>query len=133
MKKLCLGLLLVATLTACAPQMVWNKPGATQQDFARDSYQCEKDMRQSNYFGGGIAGAINAQEFQKRCMVAAGWTLQRDQPSLTYRDDNPAALAARPAVPTVHYDVRCRLPSQPQPGFFKSIDACTAAGGTVLN
>jgi hypothetical protein len=44
---LCLG------VSACA-QRVWNKPGATQQDFATDSYACERDARQSGYFGGGL-------------------------------------------------------------------------------
>ena len=48
---------ILLTLAGCAPQVVWTKPnGFTQQDFAQDSYACEKDMRQSAYFGGGIAG-----------------------------------------------------------------------------
>lgn len=68
----------LVTLTGCA-QIVWNKPGATQQDFQRDSYQCERDARQSGYFGGGLAGAINFREFQQRCMMAAGWTPTRQQ------------------------------------------------------
>ena len=60
-------------LSGCAPT-IWDKPGATQADFARDSYDCEKDMRQSGYYGGGLVGALNAEEFSDRCMVAHGYT-----------------------------------------------------------
>lgn len=60
-------------LAACA-QTVWDKPGATQADFQRDAYQCEKDARQSGYFGGGFIGQANFQGFQERCMMAAGYT-----------------------------------------------------------
>jgi hypothetical protein len=62
-----------AILSGCASP-TWDKPGATQQDFAQDSYACEKDMRQSGYYGGGIIGVINANGFEDRCMVAHGWT-----------------------------------------------------------
>ena len=77
----CLRLILLTTILAlcgCA-KTFWVKPGATQQDFARDSYECERDARQSGYFGTGIAGAINMQAFQERCMVARGWSKQTEQ------------------------------------------------------
>jgi hypothetical protein len=73
-KMLILGLV-VALLTGCA-SYAWYKPGITQQDFARDTYLCERDMRQSGYFGTGIAGAINQQNFFDRCMNANGYTKQ---------------------------------------------------------
>ena len=69
-------LLLVAGNAGCA-RFVWVKPGASQQDFQRDAYECERDMRQSGYFGTGFAAAINAQDFQERCMMARGWFKQR--------------------------------------------------------
>jgi hypothetical protein len=59
-------------LASCA-RPTWVKPGATQQDYATDSYQCEKDARQSGYFGGGLVGAANMADFASRCMVAHGW------------------------------------------------------------
>jgi hypothetical protein len=62
-------------LSACGAPKVWNKAGATQQDFATDSYACEKDSRQSGYYGGGLVGAINMQEFNNRSMIAHGWYL----------------------------------------------------------
>ncbi len=39
------------------------KSGADSQDFARDSYQCERDMRQSGYYRTGLAGQIYAMDF----------------------------------------------------------------------
>jgi hypothetical protein len=61
---------------ACAP-MIWDKVGATQDDYNKDSYECEKDARQSGYFGGGITGEINMRDFFKKCMVAHGYTLRQ--------------------------------------------------------
>ena len=61
--------------TGCAP-MVWDRPGATQADFNRDSYACERDARQSGYYGAGLTGAINMQGFFGRCMSAQGYTLR---------------------------------------------------------
>lgn len=77
MQRVIVVALITLGLTGCAKPMIWNKPGGTQQDFATDQYGCEKDARQSGYFGGGIAGTINMQEFFKRCMVAHGYTLSQ--------------------------------------------------------
>lgn len=56
----------------CSSSSVWEKPGVSQQDFATDSYACEKDGAQNDYYGHG--GLFNAKEFEKRCMIAHGWT-----------------------------------------------------------
>ena len=63
-------------LAGCAPT-VWDKPGATQSDFNMDSYQCEKDARQSGYYGNGLAGALEMKGFYDRCMVAHGYTARQ--------------------------------------------------------
>jgi hypothetical protein len=42
----CLG------LVGCAA--TWVKPGASTADYNRDSYECEKDMRQSAYLAAGF-------------------------------------------------------------------------------
>jgi len=60
-------------LAACAAR-AWNKEVATQGDYNQDSYGCEKDVRQSSYFGGGIGGALNMRDMYARCMQARGWT-----------------------------------------------------------
>ncbi len=67
----------VFSLTACANQQrIWTKDGATEQDFRTDKYECEKDARQSGYFGGGLVGAANMSGFASRCMEARGWSLE---------------------------------------------------------
>lgn len=73
------GIVSSLTISGCAP-MMWDKPGASQQDFAADQYSCEKDARQSAYFGGGIIGAINMRNFYKECMVAHGYTEHGNTP-----------------------------------------------------
>jgi hypothetical protein len=87
-------------LAGCA-QTVWVKDGAGQQDFAKDSYGCERDMRQSGYYGTGLAGVANAQGFQDRRMVANGWhkEIQEAAPSAPTQskddyDRRSAAFAA---------------------------------------
>ena len=67
---------LIIGLGGCAQQRAWVKDGATQQDFARDRYDCERDMRQSGYYGDGLIGAGNMQGFFNRCMEAQGYSLQ---------------------------------------------------------
>lgn len=59
-------------LAGCAPR-AWTRTGATQADYNKESYSCEKDVRQSQHAGGLIAGAIDMREFYARCMQAAGW------------------------------------------------------------
>lgn len=67
-------LIAACILAGCGPRLVWYKPGgATQADFNRDTYECERDVRQGGYYGTGIAGALNAQGFGERCMFAKGW------------------------------------------------------------
>jgi hypothetical protein len=68
---------LVVLLAGCAP-MIWDKSGATQNDYNKDSYDCEKDARQSGYYGGGIAGGLEMKEFFKRCMVSKGYSLRNN-------------------------------------------------------
>lgn len=76
--RLSVAFVLVTLTLGCAKDMVWNKPGSTQQDFNVDNYSCERDTRQSGYFGGGIMGEMNMRAFYRRCMVAKGWTLRED-------------------------------------------------------
>jgi len=73
MRNLPIAVIALIALSGCV-RTVWVKEGATPQDYNRESYECEKDARQSQYFGGGIVGAINFNEFENKCMVAHGWT-----------------------------------------------------------
>jgi hypothetical protein len=64
---LCAGL-----LTACAK--TWDKPGATEAEFNRDSYECQRDARMAHgSFGGGLAGQFYMMGFAEQCMGARGW------------------------------------------------------------
>ena len=76
MRKILFLSLVGLALAGCAPT-VWVKPGASQQDYNVDSYGCEKDARQSGYFGTGLVGALNMRKFYNECMVAHGWAAQK--------------------------------------------------------
>jgi hypothetical protein len=71
----------VVVLAGCteSSSMVWDKPGATQADYNKDRYECEKDTRQSGYFGHGFIGAANMVDFFKQCMAARGYELVNEQ------------------------------------------------------
>jgi hypothetical protein len=66
--------IIACAASGCAGPTLWDKPGATQQDYSADSYECEKVVRLSGYYGGGLIGAANAKGFFDRCMYAHGWT-----------------------------------------------------------
>jgi hypothetical protein len=72
----CIAATACLTLASCAQPTLWVKPGASQADYNTDSYSCEKDARQSGYFGNGIPGAVNFRDFMNRCMFAHGWSIQ---------------------------------------------------------
>ena len=65
----------LALASSCGPRMAWMKAGATEADFRRDSYECERDARQSGYFGSGFVGQMNMESFAGRCMRARGYEL----------------------------------------------------------
>ena len=89
MKKL--SLILLVALSGCSTT-VWFKEGATRQDLITATYECERDVRQSGYFGGGIVRAFNMRDFQKRCMNARGWYEAADS-----RAPVPSVSPAAPA------------------------------------
>lgn len=92
----------------CAP-MVWDRPGSTQADFNRDSYTCERDARQSGYYGGGLTGAVNMQGFFQRCMVAQGYTLRTSAsgPSTSAASPSEGSLPQSEAECLARYGAVC--------------------------
>lgn len=67
---------IVVAVSGCAAPLTWDKYGATEADFNKDRYECEKDARQSGYFSSGR----EQLEFGKRCMVARGWrSVEKDK------------------------------------------------------
>jgi len=67
------GMLVVGT--GCAERTLWDRPGATEADYRRDVYECERDARMATAsFGSGLFAMIEAQNFMRRCMTdAKGW------------------------------------------------------------
>ena len=115
-------------LAGCAPTRVWVKPGATQADFNTDEYSCEKDARQSGYFGTGFVGVANMQGFYSRCMVAHGWHFQ--QTSATTTMPPAATISSQTRAGEEDRLIQCKLPN----GNFTYVllSKCQAAGGSHL-
>jgi hypothetical protein len=90
-----IAVLAAVLLSGCA-QKVWVKPGATQEEFRMDRYQCEKDVRQSGHFDSGFLGTMEMQQFFNECMNAKGYFLQTQQTSRTYSEGSPTS-----SVPTM--------------------------------
>jgi hypothetical protein len=85
MKKI-IAIATIATLAGCA-QMAWYKPGATQQSFSQDKYDCLQQSQQrvatynpnnANWGGNTYTNSqqTNNTLFQS-CMNARGYSLQR--------------------------------------------------------
>jgi hypothetical protein len=73
-KLLLIGLMLVG-LSGCATgRYGWTHPAFVEQTYRVDSYECERDMRQSGYFGRGLVGEMNGYAFNARCMQARGYS-----------------------------------------------------------
>ncbi|BAE50532.1 hypothetical protein amb1728 [Paramagnetospirillum magneticum AMB-1] len=74
MKRSAIIFVAVAALVAsCATQITWYKEGATIEDYNLQAYNCEKDMRQSGYFGDAFAAPGNMRSFYSKCMIVHGW------------------------------------------------------------
>ena len=80
--------LLALSLAACAPMMVWNKPGASRNDFSRDKYTCEQQAQQRaayaavNAQGGASQNTmVTNQNLFHSCMNANGWYLGTQEAS----------------------------------------------------
>lgn len=85
MKRLIATAVIGLALAGCAPTM-WHRPGATQQDYYRDAYECERESMglKGGYVAVGpnaagqiatahLLDAIAMSGMQYRCMQAKGW------------------------------------------------------------
>ena len=75
MKRLKLLSAFALAVGACqAEPGVWYKGGASESDYQRDTYECERDRQMAAAsFGTGPVGAANAEAFAARCMNARGY------------------------------------------------------------
>lgn len=69
---------IILSLLGCA-RVVYRHCNYTPALWAKDSYECERDARQSGYFGTGIIGAIDFQQFYDRCLYSKGWIKTREK------------------------------------------------------
>lgn len=111
---MCIAVMAAVALSGCA-EMGWYKQGATTTDLHRDTYTCEKDVRQSGYYGGGGGADRNMRDFYTRCMRAAGWTrMSREDYEATKQRSlpGPSANVQRPVSyhPTPYSDRSSVLP-----------------------
>lgn len=81
------NLLLTLVLSGCATAH-WVNPDATDADFRRDKYACERDLNQSTLtmyhstpmpFDQAIIAVNNQNKFFHDCMEARGYRWERDQ------------------------------------------------------
>ena len=89
MKKIVLVLLAMGMLSGCA-KTVWVHPEYTPAKWKKDSYECDRDSRQSVNSGGGfgiiggissgIAAGIQMKDLFNRCLESKGWTKQQAAP-----------------------------------------------------
>jgi len=66
-------------LAGCAGKpMGWYRDSATQQEFSRDSYECERESWRLPKTGYGLAGDMDHSDMMRRmyvqCMRARGYT-----------------------------------------------------------
>jgi hypothetical protein len=76
--------LLLLMLLGCAPQMAWEKPGATQSEFAEARYACLQQSQErvstasTNQFGHDARNSIiTNQPLFDACMTSQGWSSEK--------------------------------------------------------
>ena len=125
-------------VSACAVnEGRWVKSGASEADFQRDAYECERDTRAVSYsFGRGILiPVVQAQEFASRCMVAKGWGMSYGEAAAT---SAPTPTPQRDASGRQLGDgerILCTFPGSANPHLAKvelTARACAVGGGTIV-
>lgn len=80
MKKLIMLAMVIGSLVSGCATYTWRHPEYTPEKWARERYECERDARQSGYYGTGIYGAMNMQAFFERCLESKGWVKTKNEP-----------------------------------------------------
>ena len=89
----------VLGLTGCA-QVVWEKPGLTQQEFAADSSACRMQAAQSSCLycpGNDPWRAVAFENFSEQCMIGKGYHKTESRPaSQQAAEPQPSFPAPKP-------------------------------------
>jgi hypothetical protein len=80
-RTLAAAVLLLAVVAVGCARIVWTKRALTKPTGAAIRTSASVTCGRAAYFGTGLVGAINAQEFQERCLVARGYYKVRVEPS----------------------------------------------------
>lgn len=86
---------MVTFIMSCLPpQRVWTKPNFTQQEFAKDNYECTQQAQQSKYRASNIGyyqakGSVETNlQLYNLCMEARGWSLVDQQQAGTRQNNS---------------------------------------------
>jgi hypothetical protein len=91
-----LALTAMLILNGCAlPATVWTKPEVTQDQFAKDTYECEQDARAAGNTGEGITQGLTLKGFYERCMIGRGYIKKSDAPTFRAAGSSPGILSSQ--------------------------------------
>ncbi len=72
-------IILALLVSACSPQLYWYKPDISREQFAKDEYSCERDVRSANYpvdLSFAVEQQQALQDMFVRCMQSKGYYLR---------------------------------------------------------
>jgi hypothetical protein len=116
-------LVLLLFVSGCSEPYAWIKAGASNDDFRRDAYECERDTRMAaTSFGAGLAGQVDARNFYEKCLLARGYS-KASTTAYGQRDSTGARVSDGD-------EVMCNTPDN-RPVYRTSAKACVAAGGEI--
>lgn len=90
-------------LVGCAPQIIWYKPGATQAQFNKDNYACQRDASVQTgfiYQGVGSFGPEVDRNLYFKCMQALGYAPRTSQTAQTSEAIQTAQAKPNPPIVT---------------------------------
>jgi hypothetical protein len=97
---------MVGLILSCAANKVWTKPTSfTQEEFARDKYECLQQSQQQSgsafvnqSFGFADSGSVTNQNLFITCMNAKGWSLMDKNNLQTTVDQNSTEFKQKKAI-----------------------------------
>jgi hypothetical protein len=60
-------------MCGCAHEYHWAKANVTQQEWTKDSYECERSAQERAYFARAFMGTLMVQKFFDQCLLARGY------------------------------------------------------------
>ena len=102
--KSAIGLFLTTLMLTGCTMMVWDKPGTTQQEFARDNFECQRDSQKVSGHYSGITGYGSGSvdqytdlDMYQLCMQGKGYTRIRQREAQSTEPPPPRPMG-RPSI-----------------------------------